>query len=269
MRKIRVMVNGLPGKMAMAISEAVMNSNDMTLVRYSLTGPEIIEREVVISGKRVALVKNYDVNFTSRKPDIMVDFTQPSAISENVLWYVKNQYPFVMGTTGGDLRFIKKTVLESRINAVVAPNMAKEIVLFQAMIESLSERFPGAFKELSLEVTESHQKGKLDTSGTAKAVVASFNKLGIPFSIEQINKKRSEADYNLLGVPEEFWGGHGWHSYVLRKPDNSVFLEFKHNVNGRQAYVDGTLEAVRFLNKITTLPFRRGDVFSMIDVLGG
>lgn len=31
------------------------------------------------------------------------------------------------------------------------------------------------------QVVESHQRTKADTSGTAKAVVASFNKMGLPY----------------------------------------------------------------------------------------
>ena len=49
-------------------------------------------------------------------------------------------------------------------------------------MELMAENFPGAFAGYRLEVTESHQRSKVDTSGTAKAVVESFRKLGIPFS---------------------------------------------------------------------------------------
>lgn len=37
-----------------------------------------------------------------------------------------------------------------------------------------------------LQVFESHQSSKKDTSGTAKAVVASFNKLGLEFNESQV-----------------------------------------------------------------------------------
>ncbi len=49
------------------------------------------------------------------------------------------------------------------------------------MIDLLSTNFPGAFTGYTLDVTESHQKTKADTSGTAKAVVASMQKLGLEF----------------------------------------------------------------------------------------
>lgn len=49
------------------------------------------------------------------------------------------------------------------------------------MMEMMAERFPGCFSGYSLAVAESHQRTKVDTSGTAKAVVASLNKMGLQF----------------------------------------------------------------------------------------
>lgn len=34
---------------------------------------------------------------------------------------------------------------------------------------------------------ESHQANKLDTSGTAKAVIACFQKLGVSFDLDQVH----------------------------------------------------------------------------------
>jgi dihydrodipicolinate reductase len=49
-------------------------------------------------------------------------------------------------------------------------------------MELMAEQFPGAFTGYKLEVVESHQRTKVDTSGTAKAVVSSFQKLGLDFT---------------------------------------------------------------------------------------
>lgn len=53
-------------------------------------------------------------------------------------------------------------------------------------MEVMAQQFPGAFSGYSLKVFESHQSSKKDTSGTAKAVVASFNKLGLDFGESQV-----------------------------------------------------------------------------------
>lgn len=270
MEKIKVIVNGLPGKMAMAIAESVVKSDDLELLPHSLTGPEVTDSIVMIGSCSVVLYTPDQKDFLlgDGYPDIIIDFTTPSAIKDNVDFYVSKQIPFVLGTTGGDLEYINHVVSRSVINAVVAPNMAKEIVAFQAMMEFAAENFPDIFKDFSLSVTESHQKTKADTSGTAKAVVKCFNKLGIPFSVNDIDKKRTEEDYHVLGIRQKFWEGHGWHTYSLKKSDGSVFMSFTHNVNGREAYVDGTLTAARFLHKTKNRKNVVGQIYSMVDVIG-
>ena len=60
--------------------------------------------------------------------------------------------------------------------------LGMQVVAFQAMMEMMAQQFPGAFSGYNLAVTESHQRTKADTSGTAKAVVASLQKLGLDFS---------------------------------------------------------------------------------------
>ena len=100
---------------------------------------------------------------------------------DNANFYCENGLPFVMGTTGGDRTKLMEDVEKSGVYAVIAPNMGKQIVAFQTMVEMMADRFPGCFKGYTLNVVESHQRTKADTSGTAKAVVASFQKMGLDF----------------------------------------------------------------------------------------
>ena len=109
---------------------------------------------------------------------VIVDYTLPTAVNDNALFYCENGVPFVMGTTGGDSVKLLDDVKKSGNWAVIAPQMGKQVVALQATLELMSERFPGAFGGYSLRVTESHQAAKADTSGTAKAIVESFVKLG-------------------------------------------------------------------------------------------
>jgi len=104
-----------------------------------------------------------------------------SSGAENALFYIRNGLPFVMGTTGGDRSQLLHDVEDSGVYSVIAPNMGKQIVAFQTMVEMMAEKFPGCFSGYQLAVVESHQRTKVDTSGTAKAVVASFRKMGLRF----------------------------------------------------------------------------------------
>ena len=277
--RIHAVINGIPGKMATEVAKQTIASKDILIHHNSLTGNNMPEH-IIIDGNNIDLLgPNMKQKFleksTSWSPFISVDYTHPSVVHENCDFYCENSMPFVMGTTGGkrdvlgqeNLDTLEQRVRDSNTIAVIAPNMAKQIVAFQGAMKYMAETFPNAFRNYNLEIKESHQKGKEDTSGTAKAMLTYFNQLGIPFEKNQIEMIRSPLRQNwLLGVPKEHLEGHGWHTYTLKSEEGDILLKFKHNINGRRIYAAGTLDAIRFLDKKVKAG-ERGKVYSMIDVL--
>ncbi len=273
MNRTKIMLNGLPGNVAQVICRQALADDRITVLPYSLTGPEIQIPHCHIGEQAIALIgpDQRDDRIKAIKdaegPFISVDFTHPSAVIANADFYCRHMLPFVMGTTGGDRDQLIATVEKSPIAAVIAPNMAKQIVGFQAMMAYAAEQFPNLFKGYRLTIRESHQAGKADTSGTAKAMVGYFNKMGVAFTPEQIEKERDpERQRNMWGISAEHLAGHGWHTYTLVSGDQSAKFEFIHNIDGREIYGEGTLDAVLFLSR-KVAQGARGKVFSMIDVL--
>ncbi|MDH3826900.1 MAG: dihydrodipicolinate reductase [Desulfobacterales bacterium] len=275
MNPIKVMVNGLPGNVSRIVAAQILKDKRFELVPYSLTGPEIQEPEYALESVAIKLIQpdkrklQIEAVIKSHEKFLSVDYTHPSAVNSNAEFYCGCGLPFVMGTTGGDRKKLEETVMSSSIPAVIAPNMAKQIVAFQAMMAYAVDTFPGLFKGYSLEIRESHQKGKADTSGTAKAMVGYFNELGVSFSEDQIIKIRDpEVQKTQWGIPEQHLAGHGWHTYTLVSEDQTVRFEFTHNVNGRKVYTLGTLDALLFLSAKVKAGVK-GKMFTMIDVLKG
>jgi len=173
-------------KMGHATAEAVLRAG-LTLVPYSFTGSSeaVAVGNVGVAGypveligpeRRAAAMAGVLAQFPGL---VVVDYTLPSAVNDNARFYIASGVPFVMGTTGGDREALAADVRASGAWAVVAPQMGKQVVAFQATLETMASRFPGAFGGYALSVTESHQRSKVDTSGTAKAVVESFRRLGV------------------------------------------------------------------------------------------
>jgi 4-hydroxy-tetrahydrodipicolinate reductase len=199
---------------------------------------------------------------------VVIDYTLPAAVNSNCDFYCEHGVPFVMGTTGGNRELLWRTAEEAGVYAVIAPQMGKQVVAFQAMMDHMAKTFPGAFAGYSLEVIESHQRTKVDTSGTAKAVVESLRALGpSEFTLDDIQKVRHPADQmELMHVPQEHLDGHAFHTYRLKSPDGSVSFEFQHNVCGRTIYAEGTVDAALFLaGKVSENSAKK--VYNMIDVL--
>ena len=340
------MVNGLPGKMATEVAKRIVASEDFYLWHYALTGPETKEDKVAIDKERISLYRPdqrvfFKVDSYFPEEGLVVDFSLPSAVNYNADYYCSHRMNFVMGTTGGDRIALEARVRESHICAAIAPNMAQPIVSLQAFMQDFAASHENQFKGYTLNVRESHQQGKPDTSGTARAFCKYFKMMGFDINMnvfeELKNKlKRKTDDVSLplgpnstftavrnletqrkLGVPEEHLAGHGWHTYYIQapnkdsmkpldelkdlfyrqffvgnpalrryerelrgsftqsiSPDGNVLIitdynekgqfTLTHNINGRSVYVDGTLDALRFLRERKG---ERGKVYSMIDVL--
>ncbi|KAL2650589.1 hypothetical protein R1flu_018717 [Riccia fluitans] len=266
-----IMINDCNGRMGRAVAEAAIGAG-LKIAPYTITGGPVPEEPLDILGSKVKVCgkeRRDEVLDLVRKQYsglVMVDYTVPDAVNENAELYCKYNLPFVMGTSGGDRERLLTFARSSGNYAVIAPQMGKQVVAFQAAMEIMAKEFPGAFSGYKLEVTESHQSNKLDTSGTAKEIVKSFQKLGLDFNLDQIGMVRDADSQIAMGVPSEHLGGHAFHTYRLTSPDNTVEFKFEHNVCGRSIYAQGTVDAVLFLMKKIEEKSEK-KVFNMIDVL--
>jgi 4-hydroxy-tetrahydrodipicolinate reductase len=270
------MVNDLTGKMGRAVADAVVarGADQCFLVPVAFSGQAKdpvdvggvrVEIKSVLDGDPGSVLESLKQTYPGM---IVVDYTLPAAVNKNAELYVRHETPFVMGTTGGDREKLFADVLKSKLPAVVAPQMGKQVVAFQAAMRLMAENFPGAFKGYTLSVTESHQSSKVDTSGTAKAIVQSFNDLGCGFDIEDVELVRDvPTQLGRMNVPEEFLLGHAYHTYKLTSPDGTVGFEFQHNVCGRSIYAEGTVDAALFLAQRVASKSGDKTLFDMIDVL--
>uniref|UniRef100_A0A7S3DTU3 4-hydroxy-tetrahydrodipicolinate reductase n=1 Tax=Entomoneis paludosa TaxID=265537 RepID=A0A7S3DTU3_9STRA len=285
MEGVYVMVNGMPGPMATAAAEACLRKG-LKLSPFALTGPDMEQATITVVDDKTGSSANV-LLVPSSTPDeitaqlagvreamqdkdaalLAIDYTHPSAVNGNAKFYVANDIPFVMGTTGGDRAQLMTDVKGH--SCVIAPNMGKQIVAMQAALEDLATKYPAAFAGYSLAVTESHQKTKADTSGTAKAVISSLKTLvgdECAFTNDDIDMVRDDDEAIAFGVPEDALTGHAFHTYTLSSADGSVQFQLQHNVAGRTIYAEGTADAVQFLAKklkTQTEP----TVYNMINVL--
>ena len=162
--KISVMVNGMPGPMAVEVAKACLDRG-YNLIPIGFTGPNqpehitvsgastFVDVELVAgpgisdnAGNALKILKELHPNL------IIVDYTHPSAILSNLACYVENDCDFVMGTTGGDSDKMMEIFGKGKNRAVIAPNMAKQIVALQAALQEMSTRFPKSFADYKLTV---------------------------------------------------------------------------------------------------------------------
>ncbi len=264
-----VFIAGLPGKMATLVTEALVQDENYHLLERGLSSKRH-NREPINAGQTTVGLIDY-CPFDLPRGTIAVDYTTPQSAALNAVDYASLKIPFVMGTSGGDREMLAQTVRDSKICAVIAANMDPQIVGWQMKIDEMAQNNPGIFEGTTVGILEIHQPTKRDTSGTALAFRAQFEKYGaLPDG--RITSVRDNPDsaivINALGYDVDPQQGYAYHLVTVTGVSGRIVSEFETRVVGRRPYVEGTLMAIKFLEGQMRAG-AKGQVFTMTDVLRG
>jgi 4-hydroxy-tetrahydrodipicolinate reductase len=141
----RVGVFGSRGRMGAEVCRAVQSAEGLELV---------------------AAIDLGDDRAAAEKAEVMVDFTHPDTVMDNISWCIDHDIHAVVGTTGfTDERLdqLRKTLANhDGVGVLVAPNFSIGAVLMMRFAEQAAPFYE------SVEVIELHHPGKADApSGTA------------------------------------------------------------------------------------------------------
>lgn len=143
---IKVGVLGARGRMGAEVVKAVEAASDLQLVAALDLGDSI-------------------ETLKSAGAEVVVDFTTPDSVMENLQLLIENNMHAVVGTTGFDdarISQIKSWLTKSKSGVLIAPNFAIGAVLMMEFATKAAQYFESA------EIIELHHPNKVDApSGTA------------------------------------------------------------------------------------------------------
>ncbi len=167
--RIRVAVSGALGRMGSTTCSAVSSDPDLDLVAAvdplfaggvaaDGAGQEGVGKTPAFDDLKAALLAG--------GIDVVVDFSRPDAVKENISMCVAHRVPVVVGTTGlcaEDLAELQAAAQKAEVAVLIAPNFAMGAVLMMKFAEQAAE-YLGA-----CEIVELHHEAKLDSpSGTSR-----------------------------------------------------------------------------------------------------
>lgn len=161
------------------------------------------------------------------------------------------QMPIIQGSTN----LIEPIPNDRNVVVINAPNLSLPMIRF---VEAMPE-FAHAIKVgMKTRIVESHQSGKVDTSGTARAIAKS---LSIP---ELEIKSIRDSDIQLtLGVPEVHLDGHAYHDFIFT--GQGVEIKISTRIWGRATYAEGALTLAQVLADLRE-PLKNG-IYELKDIL--
>lgn len=203
-----IFINGISGKMGKAILELSQKDN----------------------------VISVEISKSSKKIDVVIDFSRPDSAIQNLQEFKISNIPFVIGTTGftsEQLKFIKKESLTRPI--MLSFNMSKGVFTLKNSIKKFLQDNIQAFE---CNIEEIHHTSKVDSpSGTAIEIRNLIKKYDSENKISSIN-----IDSKRIG--DVF----GIHKVSFKNNINEI--EFKHEALSRNVFAEGALDAAKnILNK--------------------
>ena len=185
----------------------------------------------------------------TKKPDVVIDFTQPNGIFEHVSTYIKNRVKSVIGTTGlkeEQIAELKKLSKENNTGCLIAPNFSTGAVLLMMFSKQAAKYFKNA------EIIELHHNQKKDApSGTAVKTAQMMAEENPDFTYgncpetELIQGARGGVANSNIHIHSVRMPGYIASQEVIFGASGQIFKMAHHSMD-RTCYMDGVLLAVRY-----------------------
>ncbi|MEU9887387.1 4-hydroxy-tetrahydrodipicolinate reductase [Sphaerisporangium sp. NPDC051011] len=226
---IRVGVLGARGRVGVEVCKAVHAAEDMELV---------------------AAVDAGDPIESLTPAEVVVDFTHPDVVMDNLRWCIEHGVHPVVGTTGFDaarLEVVRGWLAENPgVNALIAPNFGIAAVLMMHFAQQAARFFE------SVEIIELHHPNKADApSGTARRtaelVAEARRKAGLgamPDATSSELPGARGADVEGVHIHGVRLAGLIAHQEVLLGGDGEI-LTIRHDTMNRSSFTPGVLLGVR------------------------
>ncbi len=183
------------------------------------------------------------------KADVVVDFTHPDTVLENIKLVSSLGKNLVVGTTGWyqSLDEAKDAVRKNNAGLIYSPNFSIGVNLFFRIVEESSRLFDKV-EDYDVFVYEGHHNQKADSpSGTAKAIADVIVK-----NIKRKNRiVTGSLDRKILSEElhvTSFRAGYTPGTHVVGFDSEADTIELKHTARSRTGFALGALLAAEWIN---------------------
>ena len=261
---IPVVVNGAAGKMGREVIKTVSQAEDMMLVGAIDRNPDVLGQdagEIAGCGEiEVPIVNDLQsvlVLATQEKiQGVMVDFTHPDSVYDNVRSAIAYGVRPVVGTTGlsdEQLQDLAEFAEKASTGALVIPNFSIGMVLLQQAAIQASQYFD------HVEIIELHHNQKADApSGTAIKTAQMLAELGKTYNppavkeTEHLKGARGSITEENIHIHSVRLPGLIAHQEVIFGAPGQIYT-LRHDTSDRSCYMPGVLLAIRKVTQLTSL----------------
>lgn len=235
---VNAVISGCFGKMGKVVGDVISKRDDIEAVAGV---------DKVVSGK-LPFETVTDVSKLTCKPDVIIDFSHPSALPSLLDYAKTNGTALVLATTGyseTDIADIKSA--SSQIPIFFTANMSIGINLLSALAKKAATILGDDY---DIEIVEKHHNQKIDApSGTALMLADSINeardeRYNYIYDRHSQRKKRDKTEIGIHSVR----GGTivGEHEIIFAGRDEVITLS--HSAASKEVFAVGAVNAAVFLS---------------------
>jgi 4-hydroxy-tetrahydrodipicolinate reductase len=262
-----IAIFGANGRMGRVLIEAIEQSVDDKLAAAavrstsSLVGLDVGELAGI--GKKGLLVCA-DLCTHIENIEVLIDFTLPAALTENLAFCVTHNKPIIIGTTG--LNTQQKAALDSAAKHIPIVFAANYSVGVNLMLNLVRKAAAVMADTADIEILEAHHRFKKDApSGTAMAIgEAIADEIGRDLSECAVYGREGETgerDHQTIGFATVRAGDVvGEHTALFA--DIGERLEITHKASSRLTFAKGAVKAASWIID------KPAGLYGMQDVLG-
>lgn len=263
---IPVVVNGAGGKMGREAVKAVAQAEGMSLVGAVDLNPSLLGQDAgVVAGcgeLEIPILNDLQsilvVATQEEIQGVMVDFTHPDGVYENVRSAIAYGVRPVVGTTGltpAQIKELAEFAEKATTGALIVPNFSIGVILMQQAALQAAKYFD------HVEIIELHHNQKADApSGTAiktAQMLAELGKTYNPSSVEETEHlagaRGSVGDENIR-IHSVRLPGLIAHQEVLFGSPGQIYT-LRHDTSDRASFMPGVLLAIRKVTELKSLVY--------------
>ena len=193
--------------------------------------------------------------------DVIIDFSNASAVDELLDYCVEKKIPVVLCTTGlSDKQLQKIQVVSEKVAVLKSANMSLGVnMLLKLSQDATKVLAPAGF---DIEIVEKHHNQKVDApSGTALAMADSINEaLDNTYTyVYDRSQERRKRDKKEIGISAVRGGTIVGEHQVIYAGEDEV-IELKHTAYSKAVFAKGAVEAGKFLKGKETGLYNMSDV---------
>lgn len=266
---IPVIVNGAAGKMGREVIKAVAQASDLVLMGAIDTTPEHQDKD---AGELAGLSEPLEVPITNQlepmlayvagerqmQPGVLVDFTHPDVVYNNIRSAIAYGIRPVVGTTGlspAQIQELSDFAEKASTGCLIIPNFSIGMVLLQEAAVRASQYFD------HVEIIELHHNQKADApSGTAIQTAQLLAEMGKTFNTamvqetEKIPGARGSLADEGIRIHSVRLPGLIAHQEVIFGAAGQIYT-LRHDTSDRACYMPGVLLAIRKVNQLKSLVY--------------